>query len=174
MNAAAVNATAVDLDVYVSNLSGQGAHAIRVDIDTGTAAIGLPQVQGDWQCESTVRVALSCQLDRLPASDVERITLTLPEVKPTAELDINVTVTSRTPDGDMSNNTSLITSRNGTVALPDSAPLAQLAAAFEDKTQAQDDALAEVAVGGGGSASVFSIAGLLLLLVGQAGRRIDL
>ena len=161
-----------EVDIYVSNLTGQGAHDIRLVIGSSDDTLEPPEGQGNWRCESYAAETVTCELSRLPASTVEQITLSLPDEKTMDELEIDVEVTSRTPDDDLSNNASTLPSDEAS-GTPHRSPLDQLAATLGQKTEVQEDAVAQAAVGGG-SFSLISLAGLLFLVVGQACRRIYL
>lgn len=149
-----------ELEILVSNLTNQGAHKISVAIASTGDMEELPEEQGDWSCVRGEAQGAICKLAILPASAMERLTLTLPVAQQDAAQDIEVIVSSKTPDANLSNNSSALQSDN-VVVIADSSPFEQMAAAIEEKAEVQDDSVALVSVGSGGT-SLFALIGLLL------------
>lgn len=149
-----------ELDVYVSNKSEQGAHAVLLKVETG-AALDSTQTPfaENWTCNVMENnTALMCSLGSLAGSAVEHMVVPLPI---DVDLDaINVSLSSKTPDADLTDNTSRVdVIVQDAVALTPIEVLSTLA--LSDSGNLQQDAVATVAANGG-RMKVFFLAQLLL------------
>lgn len=160
MSDVAPSGSGSELEVIVSNLTNQGAHDISVVVSSTSDISDLPEQQGDWRCQRNEVQGATCKLAMLPASGMERLTLTLPVAQRSAGQDIDVTVSSTTPDDDLSNNSSTLQSDN-VIVVAGSSPSEQMAVAIEEKIELKDDSVARVNVGSGGI-SVFALIALVL------------
>ncbi|MFK7992760.1 MAG: M12 family metallopeptidase [Granulosicoccus sp.] len=160
-----------ELDIYVSNESLQGAHDVNVSVGINAGVEVINPVQETWECApDREQDTLSCSLSRLSGGSAELLTLAVPVSSDPAE--IEVLLTSKTPDPDPSNNTSRVAG-DDEKELPEQRPLPELSSAINDKAVLQEDAVAHVAVNGG-SLSAYSVLLLLLWRVRQTRRRINL
>ncbi|CAN0492050.1 unnamed protein product, partial [Hapterophycus canaliculatus] len=97
-----------ELDIYVSNLSMRGAHDVSLDIGITPDPDVMASLPATWKCESNQDRNLSCHLSRLLASATELLTLRLPEQQELSSIDVSLS--SKTPDLDLSNNSSSVLS----------------------------------------------------------------
>ncbi|MFK7860653.1 MAG: M12 family metallopeptidase [Granulosicoccus sp.] len=158
-----------EIDIHVSNESMQGAHDVSVVVDGTAYPEATSSVRDVWNCETNDdEASLLCSLSLLPGSSMQMLTLYLPEYQ---ELqDVSISVTSKTPDLDLSNNTSNMSS-DDTEDLPELKPIPDLSSAINDEAVVQEDALAHVAISGG-AISVYAWFLILLCLVRQTGCRV--
>lgn len=148
------------LDVYVSNESDQGAHGVLLKVETGAQldAIHTP-LTDNWTCNIDDNSNMvSCSLASLAGSAVEHLVVPLP-----ADVDleaVSVSVSSKTPDSDLTDNTSGVeVPVQGEAAVqPDDVSSVELPPVGGSLRQ---DAVASVARSGG-SVNLYS---LVLLLI---------
>ena len=159
-----------ELEVYVSNVSSQGAHDITLELDAAlTLATQTPDADS-WEC---VADALSdvtrCSLAQLPGSGVQRLVFAVAALQ--SPPSINLEINSKTPDLDLTNNQS--STSEGINGIPGGAEIPpQLFAAAVAKEPIQDDVVTHVTVGGGASRYDMLVV-LLLLFSRQTGGRVD-
>ena len=158
-------AQGADIDIYISNQSQQGVHDVQVDIDMTMDEVTADSLTGGWVCTDRASGGVLCVLSSMPGSAIERLSLavSLPLEDPATSA---ISVSSKTKDFDLSNNTSLTTLDDG-ADIPQTAAVLteQLAVADNSNVPIQQDAIAHVATSGGGSAGYLTLGGLLLLLI---------
>ena len=159
-----------ELEVYVSNQSSQGAHDITLELDAALALAILTPDADSWECGAEAQSEVTrCSLAQLPGSGVQRLVFAVSASQSAPS--INLEVSSKTPDPDLTNNQS--STREGSNDVPGAAEIPpQLFAAAASEEPIQDDAVAHVALSGGASSYVTLVA-LLLLLSRQTGGRVD-
>lgn len=158
-----------EIDIYVSNQYAQGAHDVSVNVGVAAEFVSVLPAQG-WACGESTGGSLTCTLGLLQGSAITRLNISVPDRISAAG--IEVSLTSKTPDYDLSNNVSRVLSDDVSTIPekhPDSSPFSPL----EDKPQVQDDMLPEVVAASGGIASLQGLAVMLLLVVGKARGRIN-
>ncbi|MFK8083692.1 MAG: M12 family metallopeptidase [Granulosicoccus sp.] len=165
----ASTAQGLEFDLYVSNESSQGAHNVIVTIDVPGASATTTAGQEAWACETgSEKHALLCRLAILPGSSTALLHVGLPgSVDPN---EVIISLRSKTPDQDMSNNDREVPGDDGE-EIPDLKSAVDVVSAINDEALLQEDALARVAMSGGGAISAYAM--LLLLFIRQAGRRVN-
>ena len=158
-----------ELDVYVTNQNGRGAHDVSVQLEVAAHRATVISRNG-WACFGSAEGFLNCNLGLLPGSATTHLVLGLPESISTEG--IEVSLTSKTPDYDLSNNVSRVLSDDVALA-PDSEPFVVPLSGPEDKPTLQDDVQPEVVTTSGGAISLQTLAWLLILVGGKASSRID-
>ncbi len=93
-----------EVTLRVTNNHYQGAHQVAVTLLTGDHP-SVSQSQSDWQC-SDVGGDVFCTLDRLPAGVSNSVTITLAGV--VDPFSLRTRLRSKTPDMDLSNNSSSV------------------------------------------------------------------
>ncbi|MBX2882345.1 MAG: M12 family metallopeptidase [Granulosicoccus sp.] len=129
-----------EIEVYVSNESIQGAHDIELSVNSVRETSLLVQPDQGWRCAAMEQSILNCKLDRLSAS--ESSVLRLQAGSEILNNQISASVTSKTPDYDLVNNTSDTQSDIATL------PPVQLSQEAAPLATVQDDALGKVSLTG--------------------------
>lgn len=166
----ASTALGTEIDIYVSNESSRGAHDVSVAVDLIQNLTATTAVSETWTCTNDEDSKLICYLPRLPASAIEHLTIRLPDDPELSS--IGILLTSKTPDLDLSNNTSRVQGDEAQ-EIPAPTPVSAQPVAINDKAQLNDDAVAHVALSGG-AVSAHGLLLLLLLLVRQTRSRVYL
>lgn len=158
------------VDVFVTNEVTQGAHDITLSISTSNTDSLQIDDAGGWNCKEAAEAGFVCSLDRLPAGGSEQVRLTSgAEVE---QLVVQAHVQSKTPDSDLSNNSS--SSADSAHESVQDMPIPQPVLVAEYpllEFPAREDAVAHV--GNGGSVSWWWALFGLLLINRQAGFRVD-
>ncbi len=157
------------LDIYVSNQHVQGAHDVSVHVSGPVALNDVLPAQDDWQCSKSALSSLTCTLGLLQGSATTRLTIGLADTISVSG--IEVSLTSKTPDHDLSNNVSRVLSDDAT-SIAGERPIFSPALPIEDKPLLQDDVYVEVDTRGAAS-SLQTLAMLLLLFVGKTCGRVN-
>ena len=148
-----------DLAVHVTNESAQGAHDIELLVIAESSTILRAEPDEHWSCILRHTAQMHCNLNRLPANGTTVLRLNAIGVK--AEGKISVSVTSKTPDKDPTNNV-IKAVTDDPITPPDETPVAV------ESVPVQHDAVGKVILGGSVSPWYFGI--LLLLINKQSGR----
>ena len=108
------------LEIYVSNETVRGAHGVRVNVSASRLAEGwnTQLLNDNWTCAAVLGDSVACTIDRLPGSAVERLSLSLAQDQNTDP--IQVSLSSSTPDNDISNNGDRVVPEFDAVANTDS------------------------------------------------------
>lgn len=167
------NADGINVDVFVTNEVTQGAHDITLSISTSQGDSLQIVDAGKWDCIETVYIdtndtRIVCNLDRLPAGGSEQISLS--GVSEDDQIAVLAEVQSKTPDSDLSNNSSgSPVPAEPVLSMPEPQPVL----VAEDsllKLPLQEDAVAHV---GGGSVGWWWVLVSLLVVNRQTSLRVD-
>ena len=166
------DANDAQLEIFVSNQTSQGAHDVALELNVAADITGNAAGSDDWVCVPLEEVDNTrCVTALLPGSGISRLVL---DVSPLSAFSlVSIKLSSKTPDKNLNNNLGY-TEGSSSGSLASSPDLLQIASVFSIKAPAQDDPATDVATNGGASSYVMLGGLLLLLVVGQAGGRVDL
>ena len=176
VNLARVNRS-TEIDIYVSNESVSGAHDVQVSIAQSSIAGEIVHADAStdnpWRCaREQLGENFTCSLTRLQAGTSQRLTIGLSQGVVIDDIgnDVDIVLSAKTPDPDLSNNTSTLDGVQPTVVdrpvlLLDESPILRPPLAMDTgDTKLQQDAIVNVATQGG-SLDRWSASLMLLLLL---------